>query len=109
MNANQKAKRKVRNSKQWTKFRKEMYTKCHKKDEITGKPLRKGWQLHHLDMSVEDYDDLDPSKFICVNRQTHEMIHWLFRYDDWKDLVARMSDVIAEMKYYAASLPPQNY
>ena len=77
-----------------------MYNLCNGIDVITGKPLRKGWQLHHLDMELERYANLNPEKFICVNRQTHEMIHWVFRYQDWKQLLFNLSDVIAKMQFY---------
>ena len=50
------------------------------KDAITGKPLRKGCNLHHLDMSIENYQDLDENKFIPLNKTTHEMLHQVFRY-----------------------------
>lgn len=50
------------------------------KDAITGKPLRKGWNLHHLDMAVENYKDLDDDKFIPLNKKSHEMLHQVFRY-----------------------------
>lgn len=87
MNKVQKQKRKVRSTKEWTNFRKLMYNRCEGVDKVTGMPLRKGWQLHHLDMNSERYAELIPEKFICVNRQTHEMIHWVFRYKEWKQLL----------------------
>ena len=50
------------------------------KDAITGKPLRKGWNLHHMDMSVENYQDLCEDKYIPLNRASHGLIHTAFRY-----------------------------
>lgn len=55
--------------------------KKYKVDAITGKPLRAGWQLHHLDMSDENYEDLNEERFICLNRNSHKIIHEIFRYD----------------------------
>lgn len=97
---NQQKKSKFRSSSDWKKFRKEMYHKANGLDRITGKPLRKGWQLHHLDMKPENYAELIPEKFVCVNRTTHEMIHWLFRYRNWKQCLCNLNDIIAEMCYY---------
>ena len=50
------------------------------KDAITGKPLRKGWNLHHLDMALENYQDLCEDKFIPLNKSTHEILRQVFRY-----------------------------
>lgn len=52
-----------------------------KVDQLTLHPLRAGWNLHHLDMKDEDYEDLsDESHFTCLNRQSHETVHFLWRY-----------------------------
>ena len=76
-----KLKAKFRNTAQWKKFRAYMYKLSGKKDALTGMPLRKGWQLHHLDMTPENYKDLNPENFCCLNRKSHELIHFLFNYD----------------------------
>ena len=75
-----KHKQKFRSSAKWKKFRAYMKKK-YKVDAITGKPLRAGWQLHHLDMSDDHYEDLNEENFICLNRNTHKIIHEIFRYD----------------------------
>lgn len=80
MSKNSELKSKFRRSPEWKNFRKHMADLYYNKDAITGKPLRKGWNLHHLDMSVENYQDLDESKFIPLNKATHEMLHQVFRY-----------------------------
>lgn len=50
-------------------------------DYVTQKKLLKGWNCHHLDMRDENYQDLsDETKFVCCNKQTHEVIHTIFRY-----------------------------
>lgn len=77
----QKEKTKFRNTVQWKRFKAFMKKKDNNRDQLTGRPLRRGWQLHHLDMSVENYKDLNPDNFVCLNRKSHELIHFLFNYD----------------------------
>lgn len=99
MTKESKAKSKFRQSSKWKSWRKYLKGK-RKVDEITGAPLYKGWQCHHLDMRPENYEDLREEKFICVNRQTHQMIHWLFRYRDWKRVLFKLSKLMTEMDKY---------
>lgn len=80
MSKNSELKAKFRRSPEWKSFRKHMAELYDNKDAITGKPLRKGWNLHHLDMSIENYQSLDEDKFIPVNKACHELIHTVFRY-----------------------------
>ena len=80
MSKNSELKAKFRRSVEWKNFRKHMAYLYDNKDAITGKPLRKGWNLHHLDMSIDNYQDLDEDKFIPLNKSTHEMLHQVFRY-----------------------------
>ena len=95
-------KAKCRQSKEWKEFRKRMFEKQDGKDIITGKKLCKGYHVHHLDMSAENYDQLvEEENFIAVNKQTHETIHTLFRYyqkdptilDRLKTVLDRMNEL----------------
>lgn len=80
MNSGQRRKTKFRSSAVWKKFRSRLKSE-RKVDEITRKPLLKGFQLHHLDLDENHYEDIsDETHFSCLNRQTHDMIHWLLRY-----------------------------
>lgn len=83
-----------RKTKDWKDFRKKMASRAV--DQITGRKLLKGWQLHHLD--TENYTDLNESKFACLNRQTHEVVHWLYRYKDWRTVIKNLADLIQEME-----------
>lgn len=67
------------------------------KDAITGKPLRKSWNLHHLDMSIENYQDLDEDKFIPLNRTTHELIHSAYRYSYALDKLAHYVHIMEQL------------
>ena len=92
------AKAKFRQSKEWKEFRKRIFDKQDGKDVITGKKLYKGYNVHHLDMSAENYDQLIEENFIAINKQTHETIHTLFRYyRDDKDILNRIKQTLDKM------------
>lgn len=94
-------KSKFRASKEWKTFRVKIAEKQDNKDIITGKPLRKGYNVHHLDMSADNYDKLIEENFVAVNKQTHEALHFLFRYyqkdptilDRLKTILDRMNEL----------------
>ena len=77
---NSEKKSKFRQTKEWREFRIKIAEKQDNKDIITGKPLRKCYNCHHLDMSAENYDQLIEENFVALNKQTHETLHFLFRY-----------------------------
>ena len=69
-----------RATRKWTKFR-ELLKMDRPFDELTLKPLRKGWNLHHMDLREENYEDLsDEDNFMCLNKMTHQLIHDGYRY-----------------------------
>ena len=94
-------KAKFRKTKEWKEFREKIFNKQDGKDIITGKKLYKGYNLHHCDMSAENYDKLIEENFVAVNKQTHETIHTLFRYyqkdptvlDRLKTVLDRMNEL----------------
>ena len=94
-----KKKASFRKTSKWKNWRKHLKTK-RKTDEVTGKPLYKGWQCHHFDMRIENYEDLREEKFACLNKQTHEVVHWMFRYKNWKEIIYNLSKILTEMEKY---------
>lgn len=91
-------KAKFRQTKIWKEFRKKIYDKQNGLDIITGKKLYKGWNLHHLDMSTENYDKLDEENFVALNKQTHDCCHFLFRYyQKDKTILDRLKQVLDKM------------
>lgn len=94
----QKEKTKFRASSKWKKFRVFMKKLFKGKDAITGKPLYKGWNLHHLD--EKNYSDLKPEKFIPLNKKSHEMVHFLERYDNYEDVAANLVKYVKIMRAY---------
>lgn len=76
----QKEKTKFRASAKWKKFR-NYCKKTRMVDEITLRPLRAGWNLHHLDGREINYCDIEnEERFMCLNKQMHETVHILIRY-----------------------------
>lgn len=97
----QKLKSKFRATSKWKKFRKKLGDE-RKVDFVTEKPLRKGWQLHHLNLDEKQYEDItDEEKFCCLNKSTHDIVHTLWRYyqkdskvlDRLKILMDKMKDI----------------
>lgn len=75
-----------------------MFEKQDGKDIITGKKLYKGYAVHHLDMSADNYDKLIEENFIAVNKNTHETLHFLFRYyKNDKDVLDRIKQILDKM------------
>lgn len=98
-----KTKSKFRQTAKWKNFRTRL-KKEREVDEITLRPLLKGFQVHHLDMSEENYEKLEPERFSTLNRQTHQVVHWLFRYYE-KDpgILFRLENIMEKMKCFCHS------
>lgn len=94
-------KQKFRKSTKWRAFRKRIYDMCPR-DTITRKLLRRDWNLHHLDMNDKHYTDLsDTKKFTPLNKDTHEFVHWLFRYYRHdKKIIDRLKKLMEAMYEY---------
>lgn len=110
----QKDKARIRKSPEWSQLKIDVAEKFNHKDPITGETLRKGWNLHHLDMSDEHYDDLsieDPfgnPRFIPLNRSTHDYIHALFRSMTRKKAPRDMEKYFSEMLKYLSLMKLMN-
>lgn len=100
MTKNAKIKQKWRTSKRWKEFR--SYAKSFYKgiDIVTGSKLYKGWQLHHLDMSMANYTNTDNIRdYATVNRETHTALHWAYRmYHKDHSFLDRFNEMIKEME-----------
>lgn len=72
-------KARFRHSKEWQDFRLLCKKASGGVDYITGEPLQRGWELHHLDVTNKGYTNIDnPKDFICLNSMTHTFLHYLF-------------------------------
>ena len=94
----QSSKTKFRSTSRWKKFR-QYCKKRDKVDYITQKPLLKGFNLHHLNLNETHYQDLsDETKFVCLNKSTHEMVHWLYRYyQNDQTIIDRLEEILKQM------------
>lgn len=99
---NQYLKSKVRQTKEWRQLRIDIEDAYDGLDPITGKKLLKGFNVHHLDMRTEHYDDLNIEKFRPLNKSTHDAIHWLYRYYEKDptilDRIREMLDLMLQYK-----------
>lgn len=90
---------KVRASKEWKEFR-NLMKNSQRFDAITGKPLYAGWNLHHLCLKDEEYANLEPDNFVCLNRKSHEMIHFLYGKNGkgWRQKLASIACLLEMME-----------
>ncbi len=91
------SKAQFRRSKEWTTFRQRMKKK-QKYDYVTGSPLAKGFNLHHLREDPKLYSDIsDDSMFVCLNNMSHSCLHFLWgdetRRYDWKQRLQRLREL----------------
>lgn len=95
---NEKLKRKVRSTSKWKKFRNDLVIK-RKVDALTGKKLQKGCQLHHADMSPDNYADFDESKYYTLNKNSHRFIHFIYQYfENDESVLDRLRSILEHMK-----------
>lgn len=93
-------KKKVRASKAWKDLRKKIKDE-QKTDPITGKPLTKMFNLHHLSQDDEYYDDLTENRFVGLNQKTHDFIHFcynIYKRDKDFDFLERIKLYCEKMK-----------
>lgn len=101
---NSKEKAQFRKSKEWLEFREYMKAKFNNKDAITGENLRKGWNLHHMDLNSDNYTNLDENYFIPLNKGTHEKLHAMYIFCRKEDRVIKLFEYINEMENINAYL-----
>ena len=98
MTETQKKKRKFRTSSVWKNKKKKEKARAKNLDEITLKPLRKGWSLHHNCIDEKEYENMTRS-FLCCNNLTHKFIHWLYAYYKTdKQIVCRIKKELEQME-----------
>lgn len=88
----------LRKTPEWKQLRLDLADRFNETDPITQKKLLKGWNAHHMRMSEETYGDLNLDFFLPLNKQTHESLHWLYRYASKdKDFMKRICYYVARM------------
>lgn len=96
-----KERERFRRSSKWKSFR----YKCRLHtsiDYITKQPLLRGWNLHHLDLNIMRYAQLDdPNRFMPLNKKTHEIVHEVFKwYKKDKKSIDRLKETLEKMWKY---------
>ena len=107
---NQEEKSWFRTTHAWVDFRKTFEVDTYKElkngkkkpikavDYLTGNPLKKGYQLHHMDLNSEHYTDLIREHFIPLNPQSHDTLHWAYtQMCKDKDFINRFVDLLNKM------------
>ncbi len=96
MNAKERAK--FRTTKEWKEFREYMKEKYDGKDAITGEKLRKGWNLHHMDLDSSHYTNLDENMFIPLNMGTHDKLHKMYVFSANQERLEKLFEYIEKMR-----------
>lgn len=93
-------KSKFRRSSKWTSFRRKLKY-IRRVDEITLKPLLPGFNVHHLDLNEQNYEDTSNlDHFACLNKRTHQFAHWIYsQYVKDPAILDRLRDLLERMKY----------
>ncbi len=93
MNFNEQ-KKEFRKTKEWREFSKSLKTE-RKVDALTLAKLRKGSLCHHLDLNPDNYRELDPANFECLNMKSHDVIHFLYNYyKKDPEVLNRLKDIL---------------
>lgn len=100
MSTIQNKKSKFRSSGVWKVFRKRIALKQNSLDPITNKKLLKGYNCHHMDLNENNYTDLtNEDNFVCLNKNTHKIVHELYRYYKTdEEVLDRLKTTLDKMK-----------
>lgn len=97
----QKDKRRFRDSKRWKEFREHMKSLQENRCQITGAKLTKLWQLHHMDLDENNYQNLDDDNFVCLSWNMHKVVHALFvksKPKAWRSRVLNLIRILKKME-----------
>lgn len=97
----QREKRRFRDSKRWKEFREHMKALQENRCQITGAKLTKLWQLHHMDLDENNYQNLDDDNFVCLSWNMHKVVHALFvksKPKEWRSRVLNLIRILKKME-----------
>ena len=100
MTDGQKKKRNFRKCKAWKELRHKKNVEQKGLDPVTNKKLPKTATLHHMDLDESHYELIgDETRFVMLNRQTHDTVHWLYRYyKNDTSILERLKSVLDRMQ-----------
>lgn len=95
----QQRKTSFRSTSKWKKFRKRLGKK-QEVDFITEKELAPGWQVHHMNLDPLHYEDLqNENEFLCLNKASHDVLHWLWKiYERDPYVLDRLEYILERMR-----------
>lgn len=91
-------KTKFRRSAKWVKFRRQLK---HERvyDAITESRLTPTFNVHHCDLCSEHYENLEPENFECLNKTSHELVHFLWSaHCGWRKAVVNTIRILKKME-----------
>lgn len=97
----QREKRRFRDSKRWKEFREHMKALQENRCQITGAKLTKLWQLHHLDLDENNYQNLEDDNFVCLSWNMHKVVHALFvksKPREWRVRILNLIRILKKME-----------
>ena len=97
----QREKRRFRDSKRWKEFREHMKAMQENRCQITGAKLTKLWQLHHLDLDENNYQNLEDDNFVCLSWNMHKVVHALFvksKPKEWRKRILKLIIILKRME-----------
>lgn len=92
-----KKKNAVRQSQAWKDLR-ETIKKQQKVDALTGSRLTKDYNCHHMDMNPDNYDNMDPSHFVGLNKLSHTVVHFFAEMKDWRKGITALQQLLEQME-----------
>ena len=95
----QKEKAKIRATPEWKRLKETVRASQGGLDALTGKALRPGANLHHMDLRAENYWKLDADYFRYLNRKSHDALHFLYSYYKHDpQIIFRLQNLLYAMK-----------
>ena len=96
-----KAKRRqcFRGSVVWKSFKDQMARMQDNKCAISGRPLSKRAALHHLDLNLDNYEQLDDTThFAYLSADIHDAVHTLYKCPvGWKKALENLAGLLQRM------------
>lgn len=68
---------------------------------MTGAKLTRLWQLHHLDLDEENYQNLIEDNFVCLSWNMHKVVHALFvksKPKEWRKRILKLIIILKHME-----------